>query len=333
MPKVALIQVVYNSRRFMPTVIPAALNQTERDLKFYAVIAGNEDGGGEYLEEHFPEVEIIDPGYNIGFAGGHNLVFSRVDAKYFQLINPDLVVSPDFVQKMLVPFEQSQRVGAVGGKILQYDFDRNIPTSIIDSTGVIIRKSGRALDRGQHEKDTGQYDIQPELMAVSGAAAMYRREALQDIAEQISGEGLQVFDEGFHSYFEDVDLCWRMYNRGWMIRYQAEALAWHGRAVARSPDGYSRLISFVRHRREIPIAIRKLNYRNHFFLFIKNSPGLYLKFLAREFFYNLYALFFETTLLGAIPGMWREFPANWRKRKELLKRRKISRTDAEKLLK
>lgn len=332
MPKVALIQVVYNSRRFLPKVIPAALGQTEKDLKFYAVIAGNDDDSSEYLEEHFPEVEIIDPGYNIGFARGHNMIFSSVDAQYFQLINPDLIISPDFVEKMLDPFEGTSDMGAVGGKLLKYDFDHDKPTRIIDSTGVIIRKTGRALDRGQHETDVGQYDKQIELMAVSGAAAMYGRKALEDIVEQRTDGTLQYFDEDFHSYFEDVDLCWRMYNRGWKIRYQPDALAWHGRAVASSPGGYSRIISYVQYRREIPLAIRRLNYKNHFFMFMKNSPCWYLKFFARELFYSIYVLFIETSVLKIIPEMWKQFPAVWRKRLYSRRRQRINIKEAKKLI-
>lgn len=332
MPKVALIQVVYNSRRFLPRVIPAALGQTEKDLKFFAVIAGNDDASREYLEEHFPAVEIIDPGYNTGFARGHNMIFSSVDAQYFQLINPDLIISPDFVEKMLDLFEGTSGMGAVGGKLLKYDFDHDKPTRIIDSTGVIIRKTGRALDRGQHETDVGQYDEQPELMAVSGAAAMYNRDALDDIIEPGTDGTPQYFDEDFNSYFEDVDLCWRMYNRGWKIRYQPDALAWHGRAVASSPGGYSRLVSYVRHRRKIPLTIRRLNYKNHFFMFVKNSPRWYLKFFGREFFYNFYVFLFEPKLLNVIPEVWEQFPRFWNKRQILKNRRSINLTDSEKLL-
>jgi len=332
MPRVALIQVVYNSLRFIPTVIPTALNQTEKDTRMYVVIAGNDDSGREYIAEHFPLVHIIDPGYNVGFARGHNLIFSEVDAEYFQLINPDLIVSPDFVEKMLVPFEQLPKVGAAGGKLLKYDFERGAPTDILDSTGVCIRKSGQALDRGQHEQDSGQYDNQRALMAVSGAAAMFRRSALEDIVENNGGEHPQFFDEDFHSYFEDVDLCWRMYNRGWHIRYQPNAIAWHGRMVASSPGGYSRVFSLIRHRKEIPLAIRRLNYKNHFFLFMKNSPKWYLRFIARELLYNVYTFLIDISVLKVWPEMWRQFPGMREKRKALKRKRQISLEDAGRLL-
>ncbi len=332
MPKVALVQVVYNSLEFIPRVLPAALNQTEKDTQFYAVIAGNEDGGREHIEEHFPQVHIIDPGYNVGFARGHNIVFSSIDARYFQLINPDLIISTDFVENMLMTFDQSSRMGAVGGKLLQFNFKKDKPAKTIDSTGVIIRKTGRALDRGQHETDAGQHDQQVELMAVSGAAAMYHRDALEDIIEQGANGRPQYFDEGFHSYLEDVDLCWRMYNRGWKIRYQPQAVAWHGRNAGSSPGGYSRIVSYVRHRRAIPLQIRKLNYRNHIFMFVKNSPKWYLKFFGREVLYNVFVLFVEPGVLPTLADMLRQFPVFWRKRNRIKMSRRISQTEAGKLL-
>lgn len=332
MPKVALVQVVFNSKRFMSRVIPAALNQTEKDIEFYAVISGNDDAGREHLEEFHPEVKILDPGTNVGFAKGHNLIFNEIDAPYFQLINPDLIISPDFVEKMLECLETNSRVGAIGGKLLTYDFINKQSTNIIDSTGVIIRKTGRALDRGQHCPDQQQYDEQTDLMAVSGAGPMYRRDALTDVAETSADGHVQYFDEDFHSYFEDVDLCWRMYNRGWKIRYQPKAIGWHGRAVASSRGGYGRVLSFIKHRREIPLKIRRLNYKNHFFLFLKNSPRWYAQFISRELFYNVYILFIETSVLRVLPEMLKQLPSMLAKRKILRQRRNVSMSEAEKLL-
>ena len=142
MPKVALVQVIYNTKHFIPLVFPEVLNQTYKDTEFYVVIAGNEDGSKEYVEEHFPEVKIIDPGFNIGFAGGHNKIFAEIDAEFFQLINPDLVVTSTFVEEMLKSFSDPQ-VGAASGKILRYDFKNNQRTNIIDTTGVVTCGSSK----------------------------------------------------------------------------------------------------------------------------------------------------------------------------------------------
>ena len=184
MPKVTVVQVIYNSKKYIQPVFEAIFRQTFKDFNVVAVIAGNADGGKEFLSEKFPQVEIIDPGYNIGFAKGHNLVFEKYPSDFFQLVNPDLIMEPNYIEEILKAFEDP-KVGAATGKLLRYDFENNQPTKTIDSTGVSISKSGRARDRGQHEIDYHQFDDLTSVDAVSGAGAMYRREALKAIKTPI----------------------------------------------------------------------------------------------------------------------------------------------------
>lgn len=336
MQKVALVQVVYNSMKFIPPVFSAVFEQTGVDFTFYAIIAGNEDGSKEYIQEHFPQVKIIDPGYNVGFSKGHNDFFAQVDAEFIQLINPDLIVTPTFVSEMLKPFAD-KTIGAVSGKILQYNFEKNLPTNKIDSTGVIIARSGRGRDRGQHEIDNGQWDSQTDLIAVSGAAAMYRKEALESVKyvypeNHIKKGQVEYFDEEFFMYWEDIDLSWRLVNSGWKIKFAPQAKAFHGRTAGASEGGYKKVWAFIKHHRQIPKQILKWNYKNHIFMFIKNSPKWYWKFFAREFFYHGFALVFETSTFSVLPEFFRQLPSMWQKRKTIQASRKISVTEMEKLL-
>ena len=123
MPKVTVIQVIYNNRKFIEPVFSAIFAQTYKDFNVVAVISGNEDKGKELLMEKFPAVEIIDPGYNIGFAAGHNLVFSKYPSEFFQLVNPDLIMEPDYIENILKTFDDP-KVGAATGKL--YQVDRNV---------------------------------------------------------------------------------------------------------------------------------------------------------------------------------------------------------------
>lgn len=327
-----MIQVVYNSMRFIPTVFPAALQQTEPDVAFYAVIAANDDGGKEFIQEHYPSVHIVDPGYNVGFSRGHNEIFSRVDAEFYQLVNPDLILTPSYVENLLKVFEAEKNIGGCCGKLLRFDFDNQATTGTIDSTGVVVCKSGRGFDRGQHEEDRGQYATPGQVLAISGAAAMYRRQALQDIITHSNSGREAYFDEDFHSYWEDVDLSWRMLNAGWHNWYEPSAVAYHGRSVPSSPGGYRKFFSFMRHRRSISSEVRQLNYRNHAFLFVKNSPRWYLKFFVREMFYNLYVLLFETSTLRALPELLKSLPGMLEKRRILKDSRKIQVEEIEALM-
>ena len=322
MPKVTVVQVVYNSRRFIEPVFSAIFSQTFQDYRVVAVIAGNADSSKELLAEKFPQVEIIDPGYNIGFAKGHNLVFEKYPSEFFQLVNPDLIMEPDYMEKMLAVFK-NENAGAATGKLYQFkdlkfkieDFRDN---KILDTTGVLIYKSGRARDRGQHEADCGQYDKKTDVQAVSAAGAMYRGAALDKVkTPKAAGLGFEYFDEDFHSYWEDVDLAWRMRNAGWRSVFAPQAVAYHGRGAGSSKHGYADVPAFIRHHKSLSPRIRQLNFKNHIFMYIKNSRVFYPQFFIREFFMLVYIMLFEAGTLKILPEFFRQLPRMWRKRKML----------------
>ncbi len=322
MSKVTIIQVLYNHRRFIEPVFSAIFQQTFKDFQVVAVISGNQDGGKEFLMQKFPQVTIIDLGYNIGFAKGHNLVFEKYDSDFFQLVNPDLVLEPTYVENMLQAFNDP-KVGAATGKLYQTNFVQTSATttvftkespSKIDTTGVVIAKSGRARDRGQYEIDHGQYDALTEVQAVSGAGPMYRKTALEAIKVALSTNS-EFFDEDFHSYWEDVDLSWRLANAGWKNVFVPSAVGYHGRGAGSSEKGYSDVLGFIRHHKQLSPRVRELNYKNHIFLYLKNSKHLYPQFFFREFFMFCYILVFETATLKILPTFFQQLPRIWKKRK------------------
>ena len=230
-------------------------------------------------------------------------------------------------------------------------------SNVLDTTGVTISKSGRARDRGQHEEDKGQYDKDTSTQAVSGAGPMYRREALEMVKSQIfsttvgcrrhpssarrgcsavirkraeplllskeeyprSGGGGEYFDEDFHSYWEDVDLTWRVTNAGWKNIFVPTAIGYHGRGAGSSEKGYADMVGFVRHHKKLHPQIRQLNYQNHIFLYIKNAKRFYPQFFVREFFMFFYVLFFEIGTLKVLPQMLKLLPKMWKKRKLIQK--------------
>lgn len=327
MPKVTIVQVIYNNRKFIEPVFSAIFRQTYKDFRVVAVISGNNDNSKELLQKKFPEVEIIDPGYNIGFAKGHNLVFEKYKSDFFQLVNPDLIMEPDYLEKILLAFGDPN-VGAATGKLYQvpesgimnfemWKSEQN--KNIIDTTGVTIYKSGKARDRGQHEVDFKQYDRFNIVDAVSGAGCMYRLTALEEVKEKKMNEnsvnrGYEYFDEDFHSYWEDVDLAWRMKNFGWKNLFVPDAIAYHGRGAGSNKGGYWNLFSYIRHHKSLDTRVKKLNYKNHIFMYIKNSPWFYPQFFIREFFMLIYIVLFEKKTLSVLPEIFRNLPKIWQKR-------------------
>jgi GT2 family glycosyltransferase len=328
-PKVAVVTLVYHSMRFLPHVIPAMVNQVYENKEVIALICGNNDGGKEYIQENFPQVRVVDPGENLGFAKGFNWVFANIQADLYQLVNHDCILEPTFVAEMVKVFEDTS-IGGANGKIFQYDFVNTYKLSTLDTTGIVMYKTGRARSRGQNEADLGQYDAHTELIGVDGSACMLSKAALEAIKMPREGGRTEYFDEDFFMYWEDVDLSLRVLNAGFKNVYVPTAIGYHGRTAASSPGGYKKLFSFLRHHNKIAPWIRRCNYKNHIFLFLKNSPKFYWKFFAREFFMLGFIVVFEVSTLGVLPLFFKQLPQMWGKRKWIQAHRKIDVAEIEK---
>ncbi len=308
MPKVSVILVLFSAKKFVKPVFDSIFAQTHKDLEVIAVINGNADGAKELVAQNYPQVKILDPGQNLWFSNGNNLGITHSTGEYIFLVNQDVILEPDYVEKSLFGFKD-EKIAAVTGKLLRYDFEKNEKLNVIDTTGIIISNSGRAKDRGQLEIDQGQYDNLKEVFAISGACVMYKKIALDKI--KYSDE---YFDGSFKMYWEDVDLSWRLNNAGYKCLFVPEAVAYHGRTAGQSKGGYLHLWHFIRHHNALSPLVRKFNYKNHILMYLKNTKQISLSFILREFFMFFYVLVFETGTLAIIPELFRSMKENKLKR-------------------
>lgn len=311
--------VIYNNKSYLPKVFANLYAQSFKDFNVIAVICGNQDGSKEYLEQNYPDVTIIDPQKNLGFAGGHNLAFSRSDSEFVFLLNPDLVMEPDYLSSLLKSFDDP-RVASVTGKLLQIDMAGFTKKNTLDSTGIALYSSGRAKDRGQHEVDLAQYDSSQKLPAVSGAGPMYRRSAL----ELLKKEQGEIFDSNFFMYWEDVDLGLRLLHQGFFNYFQPQARAYHGRGTGSSKSGVKKIREYLSHRKTVSLFTKRLNFKNHFFLVVKNFPKITLKVIFREIAMFFYVLIFETQTLTVLPEIFKALPVILNKRRIIQSSSKIS---------
>jgi len=160
---------------------------------------------------------------NLGFAGAANQGIGMTSGEFVLLLNPDVVLQPDFLQRMVEALRASgSRTGWAAAKLLRMEEGR--PTNVIDSTGHFLTRARYPHNRGWGEEDCGAYDRDTEVFGSCAAAVLYRRTMLDDVA--LGGE---VFDADFSSYFEDADLDWRAALAGWRCRYVPGAVAWHER--------------------------------------------------------------------------------------------------------
>jgi GT2 family glycosyltransferase len=177
------------------------------------------------------------------------------------VLNPDCRLAPQFLERALDAIQTDPSVGSVTGRLLRFRNDaatggplEELADDILDSTGMVGRRNRRVLDRGAGLPAHGRDLHDAYVFGASGAAAVYRRAMLEDIA--FRGEW---FDESFFAYREDVDVAWRAQLLGWRCRYVSTALARHRRRVAPG------------RRQMLPARINRLSVANRWRMIAKNE--------------------------------------------------------------
>jgi GT2 family glycosyltransferase len=170
----------------------------------------------------------------------------------------------------------------------------------------------RHLDRGSREPDLGQYEQPEYVFGATGAACLYRRAMMEDIA--LDGE---FFDNDFFAYREDADVAWRAQLLGWKCLYTPPAVAYHVRSVLPS------------NRASLPAFINMHSVKNRWLLRIKNmTAGLYrrhwLSITWRDCLVIGGCLLREFSSLRAFVLLVRAWPRTWRKRRAIMRKRRAS---------
>jgi N-acetylglucosaminyl-diphospho-decaprenol L-rhamnosyltransferase len=194
------------------------------------------DGTAEMVRREFSEVSLVASSRNIGFAAASNLGIRTGAAPYVLCLNPDTRVTPGALDRLLELMDEHPEVGIAGCRLELEDgtFDhaakRSFPTPLSalgHFTGVGRRRqSGILAAYRAPQVESGPVD------AVNGAFMLLRRSAL---------DGVGLFDEGFWMYMEDLDLCYRFAQAGWVNWYEPSVTVIHIKAGSSGPVRSPRL--------------------------------------------------------------------------------------------
>ena len=309
-PLVSVGIVTWNSASHVEACLTSVRAQTLAPIELLVVDNGSTDGTDRRLRDLALSSERILLGRNTGFSAAHNLAIARTSAPFYLALNPDVTLSRAFLETLVEAAASDGGIGSASPRLT-----RAAGTGLIDSAGIYLLPSQRHLDRGQDEPDRGQFRRREYVFGVTGAAGLYRRAMLEDVA--IGGE---VFDEDYFAYREDVDLAWRAQWRGWRCLYVPEAEAFHVRRV--TPE----------RRALLPPEVNRASVRNRFLLRIKNQPLAHaLRFAAPALWRDLqvigYTLVREQSSLPAFADLVRLLPRMVRKRRQIMGRRVVSNAD------
>jgi len=210
---VTIIIATWNGLDYLRECLPAVLAQDYPRFEVVVVDNGSSDGTITWIREHYPEVHILRNPTNVGFALANNQGIRNTDGDYVVTLNNDTVPEPGWLQALVDAVETSPEVGMVASQIRFYD-----RPDILDSAGIEVDVLGTAWNRRLGEAAVDEPKGCEEVFGPSAAAALYRREMLNEIG---------LFDEQYFAYYEDVELAWRARRAGWRCLYAPRARVVH----------------------------------------------------------------------------------------------------------
>ncbi len=340
MARVTISIVTHNSERYLVDCLRSIEKQSHLDLEVIVVDNASDDESVKFIRQTYPKIIVLQNFKNLGFCKAHNQAIKLSTGKYFLFLNPDVVLTADYVSRLVEVLDNQSTVGLVAGKLLQWTINDEpavLGPEILDSTGLQPNTWHNFVDRGQGQADRGQYDASQEVFGLSLAAAMARRRALEDIKIRSalashrqkfseSKDYYEYLDEDFFMYKDDIDLSWRLRWRGWQCWYAPFAEARHVRGSGiNQPQNFWLKIK-KRHQRSA--LINNYSYKNHLLLLLKNDSWggvwrygvlIFLNELAKF----IYMIFFSPRTLKFTWRVFKQLPTIWYKRRQIQSTKQI----------
>jgi GT2 family glycosyltransferase len=316
---VAVLVVTHDDAGDVPGCFAALAALAPAPAELVVVDCASRDGSREAVASCWPAGLAGEPvalPQNRGFSGGMNVAIAKSFAPWVLTLNADARPRADYLARLLAATEQpGLRVGAVTGRLVR-------PTSSsgerrLDACGMYLTPAWRHHDRGSGARDRGQLGRRQRVFGGTGAATLFRREALLDAA--LLGE---VFDERFHSFREDAELCFRLRERRWEVLYEPAALCEHRRANLPS------------RRAAMPPEVNRHSLKNRYLLRLYHQSAANLLWtlpfaLARDLQALLWVLLLERGSLPAYGWLWAHRRELLARRRAIQQRRTASRWELE----
>ena len=247
--KTAVVVLNWNGKAWLEKFLPSLVKYSQ-EATVFVVDNASTDNSVAFVKENFPAVKIIINAFNGGYAKGYNDALKQIDAEYFVLINSDIEVTNGWLSPIITLMDSDKNIAACQPKLL--DYNKRNTFEYAGASGGFMDNLGYPFCRGRIfdslEEDKGQYNDLIEIFWATGACIFVRADAFWEIGG---------FDADFFAHQEEIDLCWRMKNKGYKIMVEPKSVVYHvggGTLNAGSP--------FKTH----------LNFRNNLFMLFKNLP-------------------------------------------------------------
>lgn len=237
MTTLSVFIVTYNSAALLPACLDSLREQSiAHEVEVIVVDNASRDHSAALVRSDYPEVKLIASNSNLGFGNANNKALELAQGRYVVLLNPDATLPPDTLERALQHIEQTPDAG-MGGGLLQgtkgewQPSARLFPSLLNDAltiSGLAYRYSDSRFF-GRFDRSWADPKQAVTIDWVVGAFAIIRRDLIDKIG---------LFDPRFFLYYEEVDLCRRVYQAGFKVYYWPDLVITHvGGASSETVDG------------------------------------------------------------------------------------------------
>ena len=247
-PLVSIIIVNWNGRRFLETCLGSLSKIKYKNTEIFFVDNASKDDSVSYVEKHYPKIKLILNSENLGFAEGHDEAFKKSKGELILLLSTDTTVEKNLLEELIKGIYSEESIGAVMPKLLMYP-----KTDLIDSIGSFFLQSGSLYHFGREKNHKiSIYNKPMKIYSAKGACILFRKDVLIKTG---------LFDKDYFAYFEETDLCHRIWLSGKSVLY------WPGTSVRHVGAGASgqmvkAFIQFHAFKNRICTYIKNLSSRN-----------------------------------------------------------------------
>ena len=214
---VSVIIVNWNGLRWLPECFGTLTEQEYGNYEIIFVDNASKDESVAWVKNHYPKTKICINKTNLGFSDANNVGYRVAKGDYILFLNNDTRVTKTFLTELVNLLESDKTIGGAQSKILLMD-----KPDIHDSVGAFLTPTGFLYHYGFGREDQPKYDKQINLYTAKGACMMFRKNVLK--ATAIDGN---IFDPDYFAYFEESDMCHRVWLAGYRIVYAYKSVIYH----------------------------------------------------------------------------------------------------------